>query len=63
MKKNRSWLNLALLTLLVAIVWTVVTAVASIRKSTIPADIEKVMTPLNPVINRQIFNTLQERAK
>ena len=63
MTKDRSWLYLALLTFLVAIVWTTVTAVSNIRKSTIPPDIEKIIIPLNPNINRDIFNILQERAR
>ncbi len=63
MNKDKSWLYLAILTLVVAVIWTGVTVISNSRKSTIPDDIEKIMVPLNPVINREIFDILQERSK
>ncbi len=63
MHKDRSWLYLSLLTLLVAIVWTAVTAISSTRKSTIPSDVETVMAPLDPKIDQSIFTILQQKSK
>lgn len=63
MNKDKSWFYLAILTLIAAIVWTSVTVIANSRKSTIPEDIEKIMTPLNPVINQDVFSILQKRAR
>lgn len=63
MNKDKSWFYLAILTLAVAIIWTSVTVIANSRKSTITEDIEKAMLPLNPVINREMFNVLQGRER
>lgn len=61
MRRDRSWLYIAVLTLLVAIIWTGVTAVANIRKSTVPPDLEKAIEPLNPNIDTKIFTILQKK--
>lgn len=63
MNKDKGGFYLAILTLAVAVIWTGVTVVSNSRKSTIPDDIEKIMVPLNPVINSEIFDILQERSK
>lgn len=61
--KDKSLLYLAILTFSVALIWVLVSAVASFRKSTIPADVQQVATPLNPDLNRSLFEKLTQRSK
>ena len=61
--KDKSLLYLAILTFFVALVWVTVSAVASFRKSTIPADVQKVATPLNPDLDRPLFEKLTQRSE
>ncbi|MCL4397857.1 hypothetical protein M1403_02390 [Patescibacteria group bacterium] len=61
MKKNRNWLIIAVLAFALAASWAITSAAANIRRSTIPADVEKIMTPLSPTINQDIFTTLSKK--
>lgn len=60
-KTDRRWLYIAILSLIVALTWVGVSAVARLRKSTIPEGLEKVMKPLDPTIDTTIFSDLSKR--
>lgn len=61
MTKDRRWLYIAILSLVIATLWAGVSAVARLRNSTIPPDIEKAAKPLDPNIDRSIFTVLSKR--
>ncbi len=61
MNKDRRWLYIAILTLVLALCWVGVSAIERLRTSTIPPDIEKIMSPLDPNIDRSIFSKLSQR--
>ena len=61
MNKDRRWLSIAIMAVLVALFWVGLSAAEKLRRSTIPQDIEKVMTPLDPNIDRSIFIDLGKR--
>lgn len=56
--KDRRWLYIAILSLVVAVTWVGVSAAARLRKSTVPADLEKVLKPLDPTIDTTVFSDL-----
>ncbi len=59
--RNKSWLYLSILTLIVAITWATVSAVGYFRKTTVSTDVEKAAQPLDPNIDVAIFTKLQSR--
>lgn len=61
--KDKKQLYLAVLTLVVAVVWAGVSLVSSLRKVTIPADIERVIAPLDPGVDKELLEALGVRAK
>lgn len=61
MKKDRKWLYIAILSLVIAVTWVVISAVSRLRQTTIAPDVEKAMTPLNPKIDQTVFDDLQKR--
>lgn len=62
MIKNKSWLYISVLTLIVALTWVTVSAVAHFRKSEVAPDVEKISSPLDPAIDTTFFAQLQRRA-
>lgn len=62
MRGNRSWLYLAVLTLVVALTWTATSAIGYFRRSTVPQDVEKAAAPLDPDLDTTLFTKLQQRA-
>mgnify|MGYP003394139073 CR=1 FL=1 len=60
--KNRSWLYLAILTLVVALTWATVSAISHFRKTTVTSDIEKATAPLDPNLDMAFFTKLKERS-
>lgn len=62
MRRNRSWLYLSILTLVVALTWTMVSAISYLRRSTVPSDVEKATAPLDPALDAAFFAKLQQRA-
>ncbi len=61
MRKDRRWIYIGILAVVVATTWIAVSAIAGLRKSTIPSDIEKVAAPLNPDLDRSVFTKLSAR--
>lgn len=61
MNKDRRWIYIGILCLIIGIVWVAVTVIVKTRQSTVPQDLERVMRPLNPVIDRAIFTKLATR--
>lgn len=59
--KDRGWFYIAVLTLILAVTWAVMTAWSRNKQSTIPPDIEKIMAPLNPKLDSVILNKLQQK--
>lgn len=62
MTKDRGWLYLAILTLVVALTWVAVSAIIRFRQPTVPKDIEKAAAPLDPNLDAAFFTRLQEKA-
>lgn len=60
---HKNWLYLAILSLVLAFCWAGVTAISKMREKTTPADLKKIMTPLNPHLDTDLFTKLQEREK
>ncbi len=61
MKRDRRWLYIAILSLILAFFWVGVSAAARLRKSTLPEGLDKVMTALDPTIDISIFTDLAKR--
>ncbi|MBI4099869.1 hypothetical protein HY440_02575 [Candidatus Microgenomates bacterium] len=61
MRRDKRWIYIGILSLVVAICWIAVSAISRLRQSTIPADVEKVATPLSPDLDRSIFTSLSKR--
>ncbi len=61
MNRDKKWLYIAVLALVLAVCWVEVSAVEKLRTSTLPADLEKVMTPLDPNLDQTIFTKLAQR--
>lgn len=63
MIKNKSWLYLTILTLVVALTWVAVSAISHFRQTTIPKDVETAAAPLDPNLDAEFFNSLQQKAQ
>lgn len=63
MNKGKSWLYISILTFLLVAIWAGVSAVAKMRESTISPQIESLMTPLDPKLDKSFFIKLQERGQ
>lgn len=61
MKRDRSWFYIAVLTVFVAIFWGVAVAWDKSRQTTIPADVEKIMAPLNSKLDTVILDKLKNK--
>lgn len=61
MKKDKKWLYISILSLIMALVWVGLSAIKHLQKSTISPDVEKVMIPLDPTIDRATLVDLSKR--
>lgn len=61
MKKDRSWFYISVLTVFVALIWAVMAAWGKFHQTTVPADVGKIMTPLNPKLDMIILDKLKNR--
>ena len=61
MNKDRRWLYIAILSLVIAIIWVGVSLALKRRQSTIAPDVQKVIVPLDPTIDQSIFTKLAKR--
>lgn len=59
--KNTTWILIALLTLLTALVWLAITVKSTLNKPTVPENLEKISKPLNPKLDTEIFIDLKSR--
>lgn len=60
--RSRTWLLIAGLTFLTALVWVGVSAVAAFRKSTVTPQVESLITPLDPNLDSGVLTDLSRRA-
>ena len=63
MNKNKSWLYISILTLIVALTWVAVSAIGHIRETTVPKDVEQAASPLDPNLDTAFFARLQQKAQ
>ena len=61
MTKDRSWFYIAILTVAVALVWAGMTAWDRVHQTTVPADVEKAVAPLNPQLDKTVLEKLQQK--
>ncbi len=61
--KERTWLHIAILTLITSLIWVSVSIHSTLRKTTVPPDVEKVIAPLDPTIDFELLNSLSERGQ
>ncbi len=61
MRKDKSWLIISSLVVLIAVIWLGISAILTLRKSTIPPDVSVAVTPLNPQINQEVIPLLEKR--
>lgn len=61
--KDRTWLYISLLTLLVAILWIGVSVHSTLRKTTITPDVAEVITPLDPNLDMTVIDSLSQRGR
>lgn len=59
--KNTTWILIALLTLLTALVWLGITVRSTLNKPTVPENLEKISKPLDPKLDTEIFIDLKSR--
>jgi uncharacterized protein YoxC len=62
MRKDKSWLIISVLVILMALIWLGISAFQTLRKTTVPADVAVVIKPLNPQINQEIIPLLDKRS-
>lgn len=61
MIKNRTVVYFAALTLCVALIWAAVSAIGHFRQTTTSKDVEKATTSLDPNLDINFFNKLQQK--
>jgi hypothetical protein len=59
--KKNDWLYIAGLTLLVTVVWVVVSAVGQARRSTVPPDLEQIIQPFDASLDESVLGKLSEK--
>ncbi len=63
MKKRSSWVYISILSFALAVIWAAVSAYSQAKKPTIPADLQKVIEPLNPSLNMATLEKIKGRAQ
>ena len=63
MKKRSNWVYISILTFLLAIVWAGVSAYAQAKKPTVPADLQKIMEPLDPNLQMSTLEKIKGRSQ
>lgn len=63
MKKRSNWVYISILSFSLAVIWAAVAAYAQAKKPTVPADLQKIIEPLNPNLNMATLEKIKERAK
>lgn len=61
MTRDKRWLYIAILSFIIAIVWVGVTLAIKQRTSTLPPDLDEVVRPLDPTIDRETLAKLEKR--
>lgn len=59
--RNTTWILIAILTLLTALVWLGITVRSTLNKPTVPENLEKISKPLDPKLDTEIFIDLKSR--
>lgn len=62
MRKDKGWLIISILIIVIALTWLGVSAYNTLRKSTVPPDVTVAITPLDPEIDKDIIPLLDKRA-
>jgi len=62
MRRN-SWLYISILSLIMALAWVGVSAMSKMREKTVPPDLEKIAAPVDPNIDKQLFERLERKDK
>ena len=62
MRKDKSWLVISILVIVMALIWLGISAFQTLRKTTVPPDVTVATTPLNPQINQEILPILDKRS-
>lgn len=60
--KDKAWIYISLLTLVTALIWLGVSVRATLLKSTVPADTQAIIEPLDPTLDQTVFDNLKSRA-
>lgn len=63
MKKRSNWVYISILSFFLAVIWAGVSAYAQIKKPTVPADLQKIIEPLDPNLNVATLEKIKERVK
>ncbi|KKU92319.1 MAG: hypothetical protein UY21_C0002G0018 [Microgenomates group bacterium GW2011_GWA1_48_10] len=61
--KDKAWLIISLLTLATAVVWLGVTLATTLRRSTVPQNVNQLTTPLNPDLDLLFLQSLKQRSR
>ena len=61
--RSKNLAFIGILSLVLALVWAGVTAISKMREKTTPADLEKIMTPIDPRLDMEFFSVLEGREK
>lgn len=59
--RSKNLAYISILSLILALCWLGVTAVSKMREKTTPPDLEKIMVPLNPYLDKEWFISLERR--
>lgn len=59
--KDKTWILISFLTLLIAVIWLAVVVKSSLTNPTLPENLEEISKPLSPDLDKGVFDKLETR--
>lgn len=59
--KDKTWILISFLTLVIAVIWLSLVVKTSLTKPTLPVSLEEISKPLDPSLDKSVFDKLQNR--
>lgn len=59
--KDKTWILISFLTLLIAVIWLAVVVKSSLTKPTLPENLEEISKPLSSDLDKSVFDKLETR--
>ncbi len=59
--KDKTWILISFLTLVIAVIWLSIVVKSSLTKPTLPGNLEEISKPLDPTLDKTVFEMLETR--